>query len=581
MTREQIFKEVQKRLEELENTVDSPSEELLFFRKFVAENSFQNAESLASVDSHDALKAYLLSYEKLDYKKIEAAITEIEPLLKYGFDSSDIAEVLDELFEIWKATGNGRKTSLLNSESEDQSLSITKNNGMAKTLVTLLLEKKPEFSHHQDTCMAYLDLLDLYFEEVNPQSAEEAEEKAIIILNGMTFAITLNDVRDRQKLIDETIEEDVANRRKREINQFKRQAQKLLDGTLSLAIIQELYNIIFSHYKTMEKSLSKSAKIRNKNAQIYRNFLSFFAGMSTSESIKGYRPMVMNIPDEDLKKEILIYIYKYNLEAQKRTEEKYQDTVPNENSAYYDILKKYGILQTSEVYAKLHSKYQQEALSQSLESLNNLGITDGDILYQILLVSNEKTILTLSELAKKEIFPVEVLQESPAVFNPNTVWYKSAMKNIDTIVEAGINPRYLSRNKDVLFASNEVVRENIAALKESKLITSINKDTDISFIGQSDTNKRVALVSATNNTSSVAEDINLLNYDFWHWGRVYIMQSLSLPVPKEKLRSTLESKSFFISDLEIESYIFDESLKPGKSKVLEKELKQETASGKN
>lgn len=199
-----------------------------------------------------------------------------------------------------------------------------------------------------------------------------------------------------------------------------------------------------------------------------------------------------------------------------------------------------------------------------LGKLGEVGIEDENILYQILLVSNKEVIDTLCNFAKKEVISNEVLKKYPAIFNPDDIWYKNAITNINIVVNAGMNPRYMSSSKIALFAPSEVVKKNIQGLKETELLSKISKDTNIDFIGSLATTQVLFLATSSGYKKDIEEDMDLLNFGATKWKRVYIMKEIDMPVASSELRTFLEAKTFFIPNYKLEEYIFDneENTKP-------------------
>ncbi len=572
MTREEILEEVKKRLSILESEVDVPSEELLFFRDFVSKCSFNSIEEIIKLETEPVFKAYFLSeVEGLNYKDVSQLISIVTPMLETEATTEELSTVCGELSVVW----SNIPINCLEVISKPKSV-FSKNfleinfPAEANELLNGVFQRHPTFQKYQTAAKAYIALIQTLINTVKLDEGrslsaleEEAKRRSFTMVSSINLVRFIDEVRKQyeaahkkyKKLIDK--EAAGATYDKKRSCFVKRTIVKTLGEKIDWQNINEGFNKMVAHHKSLEKELNKKSRTRTQSAQAYRDFFAYFAGLDQSREITGYRNIVQNIPDEDLKKEILTYIYNRNLEKQESVESDYQALVGPGKTAYYSVLESYSIPRNDETVSRLQSKYTKEQVEASLKQLSSLGINDANLLYQILLVSDEKTIFSLASFfADKEIISKETLQTYPKIFDPNSTCYRNAMQNIDTIIDNGINSKYLYNHSTVLFADPAVVKENISSLQESALLTSISKDSDISFLGNPETKTRLFLATTSENKEALTENISLLNAKTPRWKRVAIMHSLSMPVSKEELPAFLENESFFIPDSKLDDYLF-------------------------
>lgn len=88
MTREEILREVNRKLYILETTIEQPDEKILFLRDYLANNAFNRLELLINVNQADTMKAYMAATTSLDLSEISPIISDFIAL----FDSSDIED---------------------------------------------------------------------------------------------------------------------------------------------------------------------------------------------------------------------------------------------------------------------------------------------------------------------------------------------------------------------------------------------------------------------------------------------------------------------------------------------------------
>lgn len=573
MTREEILQEVKKRLIALENEVDVPSEELLFFRDFISKNSFNSIEQIIKLEAEPVFKAYFLSeVDGLDYEDVSGVIKAVMPLLEADDPNDELLDVCGELNEVWgKMTLKCLDAIEKSKGAFSKMFQGTKFEVEANIMLNDVLKKHPNFQKYQTAAKAYIALTQMLVDTVEnntgsskDKTEEEIAHKSFTMLAAISLVRFISFVK---KAYDESFEmyDKMTNRElakitldKKQSATIKRKMLKVIGDSLDWQNINDGYNGMVAYYKKLEKELNKKSRTRTKSTQAYRDFFSYFVGLDESKEITGYHSIVQNIPDEDLKREILTYIYNRNLEKQEKVESNYQTLVGSGKTAYYSILESYAIPRTDETISRLQSKYTKEQIASSLERLSSLGIEDANLLYQILLVSDEETIFTLTSFfADKEIISKETLKAHPKIFDPNSTCYNNAMQNIDTIIDNGINPKYLYGNSATLFAEPALVKENLASLQESALTTAIDKDSDISFLGNAEMKTKLSLATLSGNREALTENISLLNAPTSGWKKVQVMNFLSMPVSEEELPALLESDSFFIPDSKLDDYLFE------------------------
>lgn len=573
MTREEILQEVKKRLIALESKVDVPSEELLFFRDFISKNSFNSIEQIIKLEAEPVFKAYFLSeVDGLDYEDVSEVIKTVMPLLEADDPNDELLDVCGELNEVWsKMTlkcldAIEKSKGVFSKMFQEIKFEVEVNN-----MLNEVFQKYPNFQKYQTAAKAYIALTQMLVDTVENDTGNEKDKieegiahKSLTMLSAISLVRFIFFVKkayaESFEMYDKMTNRELAKITldKKQSATIKRKILKVIGDSLDWQNINDGYNGMVAYYKKLEKELNKKSLTRTKSTQAYRAFFSYFVGLDESKEITGYRSVVQNIPDEDLKKEILTYIYNRNLEQQEKVESDYQTLVGSGKTAYYSILESYAIPRTDETISRLQSKYNKEQVASSLEQLSSLGIEDPNLLYQILLVSDEETIISLTSFfADKEIISKETLKAHPKIFDPNSTCYNNAMQNIDTIIDNGINPKYLYGNPATLFAEPELVKENFASLQESALTTSIGKDSDISFLGNAEMKTKLSLATLSGNRKALTENISLLNAPTSGWKKVQIMNFLSMPVSEEELPAFLESDSFFIPDSKLDDYLFE------------------------
>ena len=566
MTLQELINEANYRLSLLEKSTIEPDAELLFLREFDNASSVANIETISEIDECDIFLAYLTAKTNFQFETLRERIENIRPLVN---DPNMTQEKLRNVFcgmisncNFTGPTEQAIKTNKIvrkikESIQDKKIIGILKNNNLsekylssAKSIIELIL------FINSDIITGYS-----FDDEVPDELSDRLKQRLDIfadafilmgivkstreICNGTNHNITLVDDNDNVTTI---YDESISKKDKKYIH---KQVSKLPD----YKVIATSYQIISKYHQEKESKLNKIIKGRNKKAQQYRNFITSLEKISLPSEITSYQTSLEFLPDEDLKLEFLRYVYENNLREGTKLQEEYHKTFSKERETYARVLSKHSLPNSEEFLDCVISRYTEEELKTILEDIGKLGITDIDSIYQVLSTSTSKTISTLCSLTKKEIIPKDFYKTHLSIFSSESSIYKTALTNINSFTDSGINPKYLFLNPSILLTDSTSLKRSIELLKDENLLGSIKKDSDISFLTSSDLEERVNTMMFANCYGSVSDNIDLLNYSSTRWKRVVVMQTIDMPVAKEDLSAFLDRDDFFIPDSKIDSYI--------------------------
>lgn len=568
MTLQELINEANYRLSLLEKSTIEPDAELLFLREFDNASSVANIETISEIDECDIFLAYLTAKTNFQFETLRERIENIRPLVN---DPNMTQEKLRNVFcgmisncNFTGPTEQAIKTNKIvrkikESIQDKKIIEILKNNNLsekylssAKSIIELILfinsdiitgysfddEVPDELS---DRLKQRLDIFSDAF--ILMEIVKSTRE----ICNGTNHSITLVDGNDNVTTI---YDESISKKDKKYIH---KQVSKLPD----YKVIATSYKIISKYHQEKESKLNKIIKGRNKKAQQYRNFITSLEKISLPSEITSYQTSLEFLPDEDLKLEFLRYVYENNLKEGTKLQEEYHKTFSKERETYARVLSKHSLPNSEEFLDCVISRYTEEELKTILEDIGKLGITDIDSIYRVLSTSTSKTISTLRSLTEKEIIPKDFYKTHLSIFSSESSTYKTALTNINSFTDSGINPKYLFLNPSILLTDSTSLKRSIELLKDENLLGSIKKDSDISFLTSSDLEERVNTMVFANCYGAVSDNIGLLNYSSTRWKRVVVMKTIDMPVAKEDLSAFLDRDDFFIPDSKIDNYIPD------------------------
>lgn len=566
MSLQELINEVNYRLLLLENSPIEPDEELLFLRELISKTSTADIESISRIDESDIFLAYLTAKTDFPFESLRERIKNIKPLINDpNMTQKKLTNVFCGMIANCDFTGPAEEsyktskivTKVKESAKEKTLIQILKGNDLpesllpsAKAIIELVLFFNSDIiagrsfddevtDELNDALNKRLDIFsDAFILMGTIKSARE-------ICNGTSPHISLVDDNDNVvSIYDESIS-------KKDKKYIHKQVSKLTD----YKTVTANYQTISKYLQEKESRLSKIIKGKNKKAQQYRNFIESLEKMSLPGEITAYQASLEYLPDEDLKLEFLRCVYENNLKEGAKLQEEYNKTFSKERAVYARILSKHSLPNSEEFLDCVISRYTEEELKSVLEDIGKLGITDIDNIYQVLSSSNSKTISTLRSLTEKEIISKDFYKTHMSIFLSESTTYKTALTNINSFTDFGINPKYLYLNPNILLTDTTSLKERLGLLKEERLLGSIKKDSDISFLTSSDLDKRVNIMKFANCSESVSDNIDLLNYSSTRWKRVVVMQTIDMPVAKEDLSAFLDRDDFFIPDSKIDNYI--------------------------
>lgn len=566
MTLQEIINEVNYRLSLLEKSTIEPDTELLFLREFTGATSTADIETISRIDESAIFLAYLTAKTDFQFEDLRERIEDIKPLIN---DPNMTQKKLTNVFcgmisncDFTGPTETAYRTSKIvakvrESAKEKKIIQILKGNDLseellpsAKAIIELVL-------FFNSDIIAGRSFDDEVTDELNEALSKRLDifsdafilmgtiKSAREICNGTSPHISLVDDNDNVVSI---YDESITKKNKKYIH---KQVSKLTDYKTVIAN----YHTINKYHQEKESRLNKIIKGRNKKAQQYRNFIESIEKMSLPGEITAYQTSLEFLPDEDLKLEFLRFVYENNLREGKKLQEEYNKTFSKGRATYARILSKHSLPNSEEFLDCVISRYTEEELKTVLEDIGKLGITDIDSVYQVLSTSTSKTISTLRSLTEKEIISKDFYKTHMSIFSSESPTYKTALTNINSFTDSGINPKYLFLNPNILLTDSTSLKRSIELLKDESLLGSIKKDSDISFLTSSDLEERVNTMVFANCYGSVSDNIDLLNYSSTRWKRVVVMQTIDMPVAKEDLSAFLDRDDFFIPDSKIDSYI--------------------------
>lgn len=307
-------------------------------------------------------------------------------------------------------------------------------------------------------------------------------------------------------------------------------------------------------------SVINQAKIANrkkKNSFIAcSNFEKKYNNETQKEEITNIDLLIDNIPDEELRLEILKLIYQHNLPYYENLAKEHQQLSNNSILNYKSLFQEKSISIDDATLDVIRCN-PLEDVKEMLNILTRMEITDKDFLITVLKISDLKTLFELNELRMKGFINKEFLINKPNLFAKENDDLSVLKKNIENLQEKNISPMHLAKDPAAFLVPNKQFNKNINILESYSLLNSLKTSETHIFLLDDNLELKLDTILELGLENYLEEDLSLLNLPITVWKRVKIVQELNFPIEnKESLIDILTTTNFFISDEQLDDYIF-------------------------
>ena len=189
----------------------------------------------------------------------------------------------------------------------------------------------------------------------------------------------------------------------------------------------------------------------------------------------------LNIPNDEIRREVLSKIYAFNLAIYQEKEKEYKELSANDSAKYSVLLANNGISPSDyEVGTVMRNSLSD--VESIINTIKSIGIEDPITILRILQITDLQTISNYAAMLKKGIISQEFILENITILNPNSATYENVMRNLSLIQNKKINPRYFTSTSKTLAVDHHTFKENLAVLEKYQLLPSLKTGMNASFI---------------------------------------------------------------------------------------------------
>lgn len=346
-----------------------------------------------------------------------------------------------------------------------------------------------------------------------------------------------------------TFESLSSDERQERINKMvaKRVKQKYVEKSLTN---------LYSYYREIEKEENFKTKTRTKKIYRYIELKEILEKESKKKEITNIDYILDKILDDDIKRLCLEYIYSHNEKYYEELYQEYSYKSENPIKKYISYFNTLGInfLEIEEQTQKQIMAFSLEILKKQIKQLPNISF-DKNILIAISSRNSLPVIEELNKLLKTNYIDLALLSMNQNIYCDENI-FKNLKANIRTLEKSKVNIRELE-NKQILLTSNAILSKNLELLK--KLDISLKGLNNLDMLAKEDLVEEISLFVEIGFETELVKQPALLNSDKNLVKRILISESVGEDIYDNGYvkESIINKDSFFVSDNEIDQYLFD------------------------
>lgn len=513
---------------ELENDNNTRTEYLsTFFEKC----SLKDMSTIFNISSSELLLALLLEADrKTDANELIDKVKKVKDYIDHmAMDelinacgiSSD-KQISETLKRIEEAIQNLPKTNLLKFMSDKRVKDINKT-------LELKLSGYEEFL----TFMKLLKLLEII---------DKNENLYILLFIADIHQEKNNDINDYEKILSKSYDQTTIN--------------KILATCINQKKVEKSLTNLYSYYREIEKEENFKTKTRTKKIYRYIELKEILEKESKKKEITNIDYILDKVLDDDIKRLCLEYIYSHNEKYYKELYQEYSYKSENPIKKYISYFNTLGInfLEIEEQTQKQIMAFSLEILKNQIKQLPNISF-DKKILIAISSRNSLSVIEELNKLLKTNYIDLALLSMNQNIYCDENI-FKNLKANIRTLEKSKVNIRELE-NKQILLTSNAILSKNLELLK--KLDISLKGLNNLDMLAKEDLVEEISLFVEIGFETELVKQPALLNSDKNLVKRILISESVGEDIYDNGYvkESIINKDSFFVSDNEVDQYLFD------------------------
>lgn len=535
---EKIEESLSRRIKKLEEELKTPDSRIAFLTAFLEEIDFKDLERYDSIDIKKVLVASLIC-ESEYYNNVEE-LNEIVEKISIPLSilsSDDIDAMLPIFYDLAEGEALKEFKFLLDKHPEERT-------GLIYAILQSVNPNPGDIEERQR--MDFVSMLLADSDELL-EFMGEIDKDSVSWHNALSLVAAIKEISERKR-------HHILNLNGKK-NQFPYNQNTSLGQILACEFdISEIMKEVSLFRKTLN-NFKRQAKDQEKAHR--KEIKDITAILKVLENppleIDDYRSWIRSINDENLRIELLKYIYEHNKSYLDKLTSRSQELRSNSILSYQELQQQYNLKNMDTQF--LMERYSSEDLRAILESLKELGITDDKSLEEIIKNTSLSTVNSILSLVAEKIISKDLVKENIAVLDAEKNYAQRIRKNKETIEKTtGSNALYKKRDKVLLIDDNSLTK-NLNTLKDYDYLSSLATTNNYGFLASEDLEDKLDLILELGFEKALEENLGLLNYSEKTWMRLRILETLNIPVTNQELEAVLHTDNFYVPDDMIGQYL--------------------------
>ena len=330
--------------------------------------------------------------------------------------------------------------------------------------------------------------------------------------------------------------------------------RRLLQGEIDRVPVYSLgidaFNLVPKYINEMDNKKKEYDKAFVTRKRTLKYTKDKFLKVCDDLEITDYKDLISYVDDEELKKELLLYVYEKNC--------KYLEMLNNDISKYSNekyssiiyILNKYNISYDGNL--SVFEYLNIDDFERIIDLLKKINLSD-DVIMNILKNTSVDIVDSIKEYVFRGIINKDFINNNLDIFRNNDKLNR-VVNNINYFQSNDINPYIFRNNSYILLQDNDINKNTIDILLDYNLIGSLKNTMDIKFFNDSELNNKIDTLLELGLEKYFEEDLRLLNYN--NYDRIKLLKALGVEFDSiDSVIKVLENDKFIVEDNEISNYL--------------------------
>ena len=277
----------------------------------------------------------------------------------------------------------------------------------------------------------------------------------------------------------------------------------------------------------------------------------------SKKQIVNYRDLIKGIKNPKMKYLFLNFIKEHNELYYEELQQELISLKKDSKVSIQALFNDYGIHKELYDYDSLPT-YTKEEFELILKTLSVLNICSEEKIRIINNTTIDKINVFKSYLDRK-IIPVEFASNNTYILDEDSNELDNLNVNIEVLKDFNVSVSLFSNSVNILMNDPYIINENLKVLESYNLLGQLNNTIDLNFLLSDNLETIIDKYLELGFEEYLENDLNLLNKK--ELNRLEIIKTIGMNIAsREELEHILDDKKFFISSIQIEDYLSNDSM---------------------